>query len=118
MQAFAPLRIERVLSSPYVRCMETVVPLAGIRHLAVEPEAALAEGASLDDALRLVRKHADRDTVMCSHGDVIPMLLDHFARAGADLGPHPQWPKGSTWVVDLDGIGDVRATHYLAPPAS
>ena len=37
-------KFERILSSPYVRCMETVVPLAGIRGLAVEPADALAEG--------------------------------------------------------------------------
>ena len=39
----APL--ERVLSSPYVRCTETVAPLAARRGLEVEEHDALAEGA-------------------------------------------------------------------------
>ena len=43
--------VDRVLSSPYVRCMETVVPIAGVRGLPVEPVEALAEGAPLDEAL-------------------------------------------------------------------
>lgn len=116
METFAARPLDHVLSSPYVRCMETVVPLAATRHLAVEPEPALAEGAALDDVLALVRKHADRDTLACSHGDVIPMLLDHFARTGADVDPDAQWPKGSTWVVDVDPCGEVRRARYLPPP--
>jgi len=109
---------ERVLSSPYVRCMETVVPLAATRGVAVEPSDALAEGASLDEALSLVRKHANAGAVMCTHGDVMPMLLQHFAERGIDIGPTPQWPKGCTWVLDTDDAGEVRAAAYLPPPTA
>ena len=42
----ADAEFERVLSSPYVRCMETVVPLAAERRMAIEPVEALAEGAA------------------------------------------------------------------------
>ena len=113
--ADAPL--DRIFSSPYVRCMESVVPLAARRELAIEPVEALAEGAPLESALALVRKHQARDTLMCSHGDVIPMVLEHFASRGLDLGPHPACPKGSTWVVDLDPTGEPVTTRYLPPPA-
>ena len=43
--------IGHILSSPYVRCMETVVPLAAARGLAVEPVDALAEGAAVRNTL-------------------------------------------------------------------
>lgn len=109
-------RFERVLSSPYVRCMETVVPIASVRRMAVELSDALAEGASLDEALALVRKHAGTGAVMCTHGDVMPMLLDHFASHGVDLGKSPQWPKGCTWVLETDATNEVRAAHYIAAP--
>jgi len=107
---------ERILSSPYVRCMETVVPLAGARALPVEPADTLGEGATLEAAIELVRKHAETGAVLCSHGDVIPMLLEHHASLGLDLGPDPRCPKGSTWVLDTEGT-EVVAARYLDPPA-
>jgi broad specificity phosphatase PhoE len=116
IDVLADARFERLISSPYVRCMETVVPLATVRRMAVEPADALAEGASLDEALALVRKHSGNGAVMCTHGDVMPMLLDYYAAHGVDIGPAPQWPKGCTWVLDTDATGEVRAARYLPPP--
>jgi broad specificity phosphatase PhoE len=110
------MRTERILSSPYVRCIESVVALASVRGLAIELSEALAEEAPLEDALVLVRKHAHADPVLCSHGDVISMLLDYLARRGVDLGPSPQCPKGSTWVLETDAGGEVVAARYFPPP--
>jgi broad specificity phosphatase PhoE len=107
---------DRLLSSPYVRCMETVVPLSGERGVAIEPVEALAEGATLGEATALVRKHTAHGAVFCTHGDVIPMLLAHYANLGVDIGTTPQWPKGSTWALETDSTGEVAAAHYLAPP--
>ena len=109
---------ERVLSSPFVRCMETVVPIAGVRGRPVEPVEALAEGARLDEAVALVQKHATSGALMCTHGDVMPMLLDYYASAGADIPNAREWPKGCTWVLDTDATGEVVRARYLpAPPA-
>jgi broad specificity phosphatase PhoE len=106
---------ERILSSPYVRCIESMAPLACARGLAIEPTEALAEEAALGPALALVTKHAQSGAVLCSHGDVIPMLLEHFARRGLDLGPDPTCPKGCTWVLDVNDAGDVTSVRYIAP---
>jgi phosphohistidine phosphatase SixA len=108
---------DRVLSSPYVRCMESVVPIASTRALAIEPVDALAEGGPVDDVLTLIRKHAAHGALMCTHGDIIPMVLDHYAEMGIDIGKKPQWPKGGTWVLTTDVAGEVRQASYLAPPA-
>jgi broad specificity phosphatase PhoE len=117
LDVFAGVPIDRILSSPYVRCMESVVPLGGQRMLGIEPVESLTEGGSLENALALVRKHAHDDTVMCAHGDIIPMLLDHYASRGVDLGPDPACAKGSTWFLDLDGTGEVVSARYVPPPA-
>jgi len=109
-------QFDRLLSSPYVRCMETVVPLSGERGVAIEPVDALAEGAALDEALALVGKHTAHGAVFCTHGDVVPMLLEHYANQGVDIGAAPQWPKGSTWALDTDATGEVTAVRYLPPP--
>jgi 8-oxo-dGTP diphosphatase len=106
---------DRILSSRYVRCMETVVPLAGARGLPIEVEESLAEGGDTDAVLALVRKHLMPGAVMCSHGDVIPAVLASLAASGVDLGPDPRCPKGCTWV--LDGVGsEVTRATYLRPP--
>jgi 8-oxo-dGTP diphosphatase len=96
--------------------METVVPLSGQRGVAIEPVEALAEGAPLDDGIALVRKHAANGAVLCTHGDVVPMLLEHYANHGVDIGTSPQWPKGSTWALETDNTGEVTAARYLPPP--
>ena len=116
LEVLTDASFDRILSSPYVRCMETVVPLAAARGIAIEPVDSLAEGASLEEALALVRKHTPHGAVLCTHGDVMPMLLDHYAHQGVDIGAVPQWPKGCTWVLDTDATGEVRAARYLPPP--
>ena len=116
LDVLADARFERVVSSPYVRCMETVVPIAAARNMPVEPSDALAEGASLREALAVVTKHVADGAVLCTHGDVMPMLLEHFAAHGVDLGPRPQCPKGCTWVLETDATNDVVAARYVPPP--
>jgi broad specificity phosphatase PhoE len=109
---------DRVLSSPFVRCMETVVPIAGARGLSVEPVETLAEGADLDDALALVRKHSAAGAILCMHGDLMPAMLDHYEAAGIDIAAARQWPKGCTWALDTDNTGEVVRARYLPPPVA
>jgi phosphohistidine phosphatase SixA len=107
--------VTRIVTSPFVRCRETVEPLATRRGLRIEPSDWLAEGSPLSDALRLVEKVADEVTVLCTHGDVIAELLDHLGRAG--IAPRDaRFEKGSTWVLNTER-GDVTSVSYLAPPA-
>ena len=108
----------RILSSHYVRCLETVVPLAGELRLGIDVHPALAEGSSTLDLSALVAELAGTTTVLCTHGDVVWNLVvdlaHHPAGAGPDDGDLPM-AKGSTWLVE----GDRRrlvATRYLPPP--
>lgn len=71
------LGIKRALSSPYVRCVETVEPLG----LPVELDERLAEGASRDDANALLQSL--EDAVACTHGDVIELVLGQSLKKGA-----------------------------------
>jgi 8-oxo-dGTP diphosphatase len=113
--ALAGFEVERVLSSPFTRCVDTVVPLATARGCRVEETAALAEGAS-HDAVALVRSLAGRHAALCSHGDVIPRVLEHLVvHDGIDLGHDPRWAKASVWVLEDDGERVVKA-FYLEPP--
>src|SRR5690348_8252775 len=115
-EVLSDARFERIVSSPYVRCIESVAPLASARMIAIEVHEAMAEGASLDEALALFQKYTDVGAVFCSHGDVIPMLLEAFARRGVDLGPDPQCPKGCVWAIETNRAGEPKHAKYFPPP--
>ena len=108
--------VTRIVSSPYVRCVETVAPLGDKLGVDVERSDALAEGASLSGALRLLEKCADQQAVLCTHGDVLGNLLVHFARRGIDLGDD-RMEKASVWELELVD-GEVRGARYVPPPGS
>ena len=93
--------VDRVLSSPSVRCVQTVRPLALERSVPIEEHDALAEGASVRDALALVRGSGGA-LVVCSHGDVIPALVMALADRGVEVRDPPAWKKGSVWVLERE----------------
>lgn len=107
--------VSAVLSSPMVRCRQTVEPLAQARGLVVEPEPALAEGAG-DDAVSLAQRLLGSAAVLCTHGDVIPAVLSEVAARGCLLPRDVRWQKGSTWVLEDDGR-DWTVASYVPPPA-
>jgi 8-oxo-dGTP diphosphatase len=111
--------IERLLSSPSLRCVQTLEPLAEARGMPVETTPVLAEGAGGAGAVELLS--GDEALVACSHGDVIEEALDLLAAAGVTLEGRPpqgagssprgapqgagsslaETPKGATWVLDV-----------------
>jgi broad specificity phosphatase PhoE len=116
LELLADAHFDRVLSSPYVRCIETVAPIAGARRLAIEPEDALAEGGDLDSVFAMIRKHMGTGALLCSHGDIIPAVLESLAAGGIDLGPNPRCPKGCTWVLEAEHGTEITRVSYLPPP--
>lgn len=69
--------VARVLSSPYVRCTQTVAPLG----LEIEPDERLAEGTTREQTLSLL---AEADgAVACTHGDVIENVIGRSLEKGA-----------------------------------
>jgi 8-oxo-dGTP diphosphatase len=112
--------VARILSSPYVRCVQTVQPLADHLGLKIEETDALAEGASAPEVVRLAREAAGEDggVVLCTHGDVIPTLLDTLALTdGLALPEGYPCAKGSTWRLRADGHRRFVAADYLTAPS-
>jgi 8-oxo-dGTP diphosphatase len=104
--------VSRILSSPYVRCRQTVEPLAAARGLPVEDAPELEEGAGTGPLRRLLG--VVEDAVLCSHGDVIQEFLDLLRRRGVAV--DGGLAKGSVWILDLVH-GEVFAARYLPPAA-
>jgi phosphohistidine phosphatase SixA len=108
--------VQRVLSSPYVRCLQTIEPLAREHGVQLEVTEALAEGHGVE-AVALVRSLANDKVALCTHGDIIAEVLVTLADEDRlDLGPDPRQAKGSAWILEATGPRFTRAT-YLPPGA-
>jgi Histidine phosphatase superfamily (branch 1) len=102
-----------IVSSPWVRCVQTVAPLADALGVKVVEAPELGEGQG-GQAVEFVRLRSG-PTVFCTHGDVVGEILDDARRHGVDLGPHPTWPKGCTWEL-RSRAGKFQVARYFAPP--
>lgn len=108
----------RIVSSPYLRCLETVAPLAAHLGVAVEEEEDLRPDAD-GEAARFLRRLSKQDdtVVVCTHGETIEALQHDLGASRATAfvpgGPHE---KGSVWeLVAIDG--EFAAAHYRPPGA-
>lgn len=108
--------ITRLLSSPYLRCRQTLEPLGAHLDLEVEDDPRLAEATAVSEVLALTAELAGTSAALCSHGDVIPDLLDALLSAGTRLKDELRWQKASTWVLTWDG-DHLAKGRYLPPPA-
>ena len=93
-----PENVAALISSPSVRCIQSVEPLADRLGLKVEVDERLAEDSPLAAVLAVVGEAPDR-AVLCSHGDVIPELIEALA-GGMVLTTARDWRKATLWVLD------------------
>ena len=107
-----PLSRRGVLSSPYVRCRQTVEPLAAATGLPVEDSDALAEGAGPDGLIDAGT--ARGAAALCSHADVIGTLVGRLVERGVVAAAEARWEKGSVWVLE-SSRGEVTGAAYLPP---
>lgn len=131
-RALVPLlaehRPQRILSSPYVRCFETVQPTAEALGLPVESIEELAEGHG-EETLRLMERMVGEAAVLCTHGDVATAVLVALTANAAeaaeatdatdatDAGNNPpprRLQKGEVWVIQSVG-GRLTITAHLRP---
>jgi 8-oxo-dGTP diphosphatase len=104
--ALADQEIERVVTSPLARCVETVIPIAESRHLVIERRDELSPEAPLEAILELLDEFPDT-TLVCTHREVILQLFEGELTCA----------KGATWVVErIDSLWS--PTLYIPPPAA
>jgi phosphohistidine phosphatase SixA len=106
--ALAAHAIDRIVSSPHARCLETVARLAHDRGLEVEGREELAPGASSGEILTLLAGLPEA-TLVCTHREVFERVF------GGEI----TCEKGGTWLAERKGRRRVPVVvAYLPPPAS
>ena len=110
--------VERILSSPTLRCRQTAQPLARDRFLEVEAVPALGVDADPAQMLTMFWDQELHDAVLCTHGETVGRLLTGLVAQGLVVDDPLDWPKGSTWLLERTDAGrrEVRG-RLLAPLA-
>jgi 8-oxo-dGTP diphosphatase len=103
-----------VKSSPYVRCVETVAPLAEALGLQVGEDERLAEGADPEWAMGQLASAPG--SVLCTHGDVMVSIVTSLSDARVPMIGGMQWAKAATWAFEIRD-GRIVKGSYLPPPA-
>jgi 8-oxo-(d)GTP phosphatase len=114
------LPITRLVSSPYLRCIQTIEPLADALDLPIDVAAELGEGRPVAGAEAWVlASAADGAAVLSTHGDIVEGIVGGLADRevpfeGEDL--VSGYPKGAAWRLDVrDGL--VRKVTVVPPPS-
>lgn len=97
VEALSEYELDGIVSSPFLRCVQTVEPLAQARGVAIELDDQLGADR-LDEVPEVLARLRGRNAAVCAHGD-LPWLGDR------------KFEKGSVWVLN-DELEPVR---YLPP---
>lgn len=116
-RALAGADIDLLWSSRFVRCVETLDPLAARLGLTVATTAELTEGGAGDAALdALLAAAAEGHTVaVCSHGDVIPAIVAAALGRGATLDGPASPSKAARYELTVDQGVVTSLVHVPAP---
>lgn len=110
MAAWSP---QKLFSSPWVRCMQTVYPYAKASGLSIKEKRALTEAhhvRSPKKAAKVVQslfEKGDKSAALCTHRPVLPTVLAVLhERMGQGLAQHlptedPYLKPGEMWVVQV-----------------
>ena len=123
VEVIVPMQPTRFISSPYLRCLQTMELLQAKTGLAVEEDSALTPNAG-SQALELIRTLSSPGSappvpssriVLCTHGEVIGDVLATVSREdGVRLSRRPPGLKGCVWVLDFHK-GKVATARYITP---
>jgi 8-oxo-(d)GTP phosphatase len=110
------LRPTRILSSPALRCLQTVQPLGRRCGLDVEVLSWLAPDAALsarEEILALTRiETSSACVVACTHREVLIDPLPYLAETfDVKLGHRLPGAKGGTWILEFRKKKLVRVTY-------
>ncbi len=101
-------------SSAYVRCVQTLEPLADLIGVEVQTDPRLFEYQPFEPVLDLLGE-VENGAVLCSHGDIIPATIQALQRRGMEISTPADWGKSSTWVLQRKGSKITKGKVWPAP---
>jgi 8-oxo-dGTP diphosphatase len=108
----------RLLSSPSIRCVQTLEPLAEARGLPLELAEELREGAPVGEALELMLTLGhEGPAALCTHADVMMDTIEELFTGGVRLDGPLEFKKAATWILDVQER-TFTSGRYLPPPES
>jgi len=108
----------RVISSPATRCVATVTPYVALAGTTAETDAGLTAGPESGpgvNLLKLAGRIVDQDqpTLICAHGENLPVLLAAIcARLAASPPAGPSLRKAAWWVLHVAKGTLIAADRY------
>ena len=110
----------RLLTSPYLRCRQTLAPLAAQADRKPEVLDLLLPDADVLLLDRLLSRPRLERAVLCTHGETLNALIALWRRTGVlqqpELGPgtgRSTTQKGGGWLVET--VADRRSVQYVPP---
>ena len=108
------LKPSALISSPAVRCMQTLEPLSEATKIKIVADQRLFENGDVAKMIELLEDAKD-STVISSHGDMIPEVIKILQRRGMEIGSKPDWRKATVWVLNRTKNG-FKSAFVMAPP--
>lgn len=96
--ACAPYDLSQVVCSPALRCVQTVEPVARARGIEVRTTADLGEGRRLA-ARDVVASLRGADALVCTHNDVLHVIVRALVRQGVEVDGSPRWKNAEVWAL-------------------
>ena len=111
----AKLGPSTLVSSPYVRCIQTLEPLGKAIDANVKVNQRLCEDETFEPVLELLRE-LPGGSVLSTHGDIIPATMQALTRRGMKMNTPPDWRKAAVWVLKRNKKGEIVHATVWPPP--
>jgi phosphohistidine phosphatase SixA len=115
VEALSPYPVASIFSSQYLRCVQTVQPLAKRLRLKIEESVSLAEGHGLAGLHEFLDDSDLDNAVLCTHGDIVWELVEDMVKRKILRAGEGGFDKGSTWILHMDGSKIAKARYLPAP---
>lgn len=104
----------RLVSSPFLRCIQTLEAVGVLTGLPILVDKRLAEDSDIASVIQMLEQAPD-GAVLCSHGDMIPAIIRSLENRGMQFTTAPDWRKASVWVLERDGAIFTMAAAWPPP---
>lgn len=108
--------VSAIFSSGYLRCVQTVEPLARVRRLEVKLSPSLEEGHGLEGLTEFLGDRSLDETVLSTHGDIVEELVEDLVNREVVEAGEGGLEKGSTWMLEVDEHGVAERARYIPAP--